>query len=260
MILNSLPSSTFPGLSAVLIALTLVVISHLLRNKYYRSGSLHRIPGPLLASYTDLYRVYIAWTGRAQTYHIALHKRYGPIVRLGPNTVSLNDQDACRTIYGIKSGFTKSAFYPVQATIAKGRTLQSLFNTRNEEFHARLRRAVASGYAMSTLVEFEPLVEETIAVFLGEIERRYVCFVDSATSDGSEGAERGVKRSRSRRQHNKVCDFGQWLQFYAFDVIGELTFSKRLGFVERGEDVDGIIGNLEWLLGYAAVVCYHPNT
>ncbi|KAK4694893.1 hypothetical protein P7C71_g2762, partial [Lecanoromycetidae sp. Uapishka_2] len=37
---------------------------------------------------------------------------------------------------------------------------------------------------------------------------------------------------------DKICDFAEWLQFYAFDVIGEITYSKRHGFVERAEDVD----------------------
>ena len=85
---------------------------------------------------------------------------------------------------------------------------------------------------MSTLVQFEPLVDSTTLAFLDELEKRF------ADRVGPEG----------------ICDFSTWLQFYAFDVIGELTFSKRLGFVERGEDVDGIIKNLEWLLSYAAIV------
>ena len=40
----------------------------------------------------------------------------------------------------------------------------------------------------------------------------------------------------------------------AFDVIGELTFSKPLGFLEHGHDVDGIIGSLEKMLDYAGKV------
>ena len=52
----------------------------------------------------------------------------------------------------------------------------------------------------------------------------------------------------------KVCDFANWLQFYAFDVIGAITYSKRHGFVERGEDVDGMVGYLGGLFSYAAPV------
>jgi hypothetical protein len=41
-------------------------------------------------------------------------------------------------------------------------------------------------------------------------------------------------------------DFGAWLQYYVFDVIGELTFSNRLGFLERGSDVEGVIESIAW--------------
>jgi hypothetical protein len=40
---------------------------------------------------------------------------------------------------------------------------------------------------------------------------------------------------------------------YAFGMIGELTYSRRLGFVDQG-NADNVIGNLEWLLNYAAPV------
>lgn len=86
---------------------------------------------------------------------------------------------------------------------------------------------------MSTLVTFEPLVDTTTVAFLDQLKQRF-CGLP-----GTQG----------------TCDFGTWLQYYAFDVIGELTYSKRLGFVDRGVDVDHIIGNLERLLNYVSVVC-----
>ena len=85
---------------------------------------------------------------------------------------------------------------------------------------------------MSTLVQFEPLVDSTSTEFLKQLSQRYA----------------------DRSDESGICDFGAWLQYYAFDVIGELTYSKRLGFVDGGVDVDNIIGSLEWFLGYAAVV------
>lgn len=87
---------------------------------------------------------------------------------------------------------------------------------------------------MSSLVGYEPLVDSTTDVY---IERTKELFA---------GAE------------PKRCDFSKWLQFYAFDVIGELTWSKRLGYIERNEDVDGIIGFLQNFLSYAAPVSLTP--
>lgn len=107
-----------------------------------------------------------------------------------------------------------------------------MFNTANEKYHARLRRSVSNAYAMSTLVTFEPFVDSTTTEFLKQLKLRY------ANQLGNEG----------------VCDFGAWLQYYAFDVIGELTYSKRLGFVEQGVDIGNIIRDLEAFLDYVAWV------
>ncbi|KAF4955349.1 hypothetical protein FSARC_11883 [Fusarium sarcochroum] len=111
-----------------------------------------------------------------------------------------------------------------------------MFNTANDRYHARLRRSVSNAYAMSTLVTFEPFVDSTSTEFIRQLKLR---FADRSNDAG-------------------VCDFGAWLQFYAFDVIGELTFSKRLGFVEKGVDIDNIIRDLESFLNYVAWIGQIP--
>lgn len=90
---------------------------------------------------------------------------------------------------------------------------------------------------MTSLVQFEPLVDSTTTEFLKQLKQRYA---DKGDDSG-------------------VVDLGIWLQFYAFDVICELTYSKRMGFVDRGQDVENIISSLEWLLSYAAVVSTGPT-
>jgi cytochrome P450 len=141
----------------------------------------------------------VVWQRRPELEHIRLHQKHGPLVRLGPRAVSVSDPAAIQIIYALNSGFIKSEFYPVQQTIAKGRRLFTLFTSTDEKFHAKLRRAVSNAYAMSTLVQFEPLVDSTILEFLSQLEK---LFADKSGPDG-------------------VCDFSKWLQYYAFDVIGK---------------------------------------
>ena len=47
-------------------------------------------------------------------------------------------------------------------------------------------------------------------------------------------------------------DLGEWLELYAFDVIGELTFSKKMGFLEQRKEVDSMIGSIKNMLKYNA--------
>lgn len=82
---------------------------------------------------------------------------------------------------------------------------------------------------MSALVQYEPFVDNTTKLFLNQTENLFA------------GKPEG-------------CDCTQWLQFYAFDVIGEITYSKRHGFIEKNEDVEGIVAYLSKLFLYVAPV------
>ncbi|KAI1064255.1 hypothetical protein LB506_008055 [Fusarium annulatum] len=231
MILERLLPQSF---STAVLWLTGVILTRLLYNKY--GHGLNHVPGPWLAGFTDLWRLFVVRGRRAQEVHVELHKKYGPGVRLGPRAVSIADTDALKVIYSPSAGWSKSKFYPVQQALAKGKRLETMFNTDNDKYHARLRRSVSNAYAMSTLVTFEPFVDSTSAEFIRQLKLRF--------SDRTGGAG--------------ICDFGAWLQFYAFDVIGELTFSKRLGFVEKGVDIDNIIRDLESFLNYVSWIGQIP--
>ena len=42
------------------------------------------------------------------------------------------------------------------------------------------------------------------------------------------------------REPGKAVNMSAWLQYYAFDSLGEVNFSRKLGFLASGTDVDGI--------------------
>ncbi|OIW25223.1 cytochrome P450-like protein [Coniochaeta ligniaria NRRL 30616] len=212
--------------------ITAVVLAYLAKNRYH--NGLNKYPGPFLASLTDWVRFYDVWGRRPEVTHRALHKKHGDVVRLGPNSLSFADPKALKTIYGLNKGFIKSDFYVVQQSIAKGHALPSLFSTTDNDFHSQFRRCVNSAFSMSALVQYEPFVDNTTKLFLKQTESIYV------------GNPEG-------------CDFTRWLQFYAFDVIGEITYSKRHGFIEKNEDVEGIVEYLRWLFDYVAPVGQIPG-
>ncbi len=107
--------------------------------------------------------------------------------------------------------------------------MPGLFNTTDNKLHRIMRRPIASIYSMSNLVGFESYVDSTMKVFFDQLNKH----------------------------HTQTGDLGVWLQWFAFDVMGEITFSRRLGFLERAEDVDGIMGSIWKKFEYSALVSLH---
>lgn len=54
-------------------------------------AQLRHVPGRFLASCTNLVRLRWVWSRRAHEIHIELHENHGPLVRIGPNVVSVAD-------------------------------------------------------------------------------------------------------------------------------------------------------------------------
>lgn len=195
--------------------------------------NIRHIPGPFWASLTNIPRLLWVRRGNAHDTHIALHRKYGRLVRFGPNMVSVSDPAEISDIYGVNGKFKKSRFYWVLSFYVKGKAIPGLFATQDENLHRILRRPISGIYSMSNLISFESYVDSTMRVFFEQLDKRFV-------------------------KSDEVCKFDTWLQMFAFDVIGEITFSKRLGFLERGEDVDGIMEKSWKYFCTAAVVSQMP--
>lgn len=76
----------------------------------FRKG-LRNIPGPFVASVSNIDRVWSCATGLQMNYHLKLHEKYGPLVRIGPNHVSFADCNLIPLVYDIKSRFMKVSNY-----------------------------------------------------------------------------------------------------------------------------------------------------
>ena len=54
-------------------------------------------------------------------------------------------------------------------------------------------------------------------------------------------------------------DMGEWLQWYAFDVIGKITFAQTFGFLKNRQDPDKVIDGLEVGNQYNTIVGQIPG-
>ncbi|KAH6997368.1 cytochrome P450 [Ilyonectria destructans] len=196
------------------------------------------VPGPFLARFTDAWYLYRVWQGHFARDNIALHRKYGPIVRYGPNRFSFDHPEATKTIYGIGTGknFAKSPFY--QAFSVPGPDRPSIFAHEDVKEHAALRRKYQGTHAMSALVSYEDFVDECADLFDQRLR-------EMATQD-------------NQGNQKPTVDISHWLQCYAFDVIGLITYSERLGFLDQGADIGGVMASLEGFIQAASLIGIYP--
>jgi hypothetical protein len=95
------------------LALT-IPLGYILLNAVYRRyfHPLAKYPGPFLASITRWWMVNEIWSGKHEEHIRELHKKLGPIVRIGPNEVAISDPQAVKVIYSTGGGFTKGNSIP----------------------------------------------------------------------------------------------------------------------------------------------------
>ena len=190
------------------------------------TSPLRTIKGPALARWTRFWYFYRVARGRFELDNIALHRKYGKIVRVAPNHFSIDDPSAIKTIYGIGTAFTKSAWYAGFSNPGEPRS--SIFPERDIKRHAEDRRRFQSLYSMTSIAGYEPFVDEC---------------ADLLTDHLNEFAET-----------NKKVNMAHWFQCYAFDVIGNITYGKRFGFLDHGEDIQGMISAISSHMRYSALV------
>jgi hypothetical protein len=126
----------------------------------------------------------------------------------------------------------KSGYYPVNAAVSKGRMAHTLFSSPDQIWHRQLRKSIGAAFTVGAATSYEYLVDNTVRVYLDVLEKRY------AEKRGSEG----------------IIDLHTSLLHFAFDVIGDLTYGTRHGFIESGKDLNGIINYVVSFLNYGFIV------
>jgi benzoate 4-monooxygenase len=135
-------------LSSPWIIVVIPVLCYLL--PWLRNKSIRGIPGPKWAAFSNLWLMYHCRRGRRYLAVDAAHKRYGPLVRLQPNHVSIADPEAVVAVYGHGNGFLKSDFYDAFVSIRRG-----MFNTRDRAEHSRKRKIVSHTFSAKSIGQFE---------------------------------------------------------------------------------------------------------
>ncbi|CAK7243796.1 MAG: hypothetical protein STHCBS139747_005324 [Sporothrix thermara] len=208
------------------VLLALVVASYLVPHLTTYSA-LRGVPGPFFAKYSNLWLMLAARRGLRSEIVDDVHRRLGPVVRVAPNHISINDDEAIQAVYGHGNGYLKSSFYDAFVSIRRG-----LFNTRDRAEHTRKRKVVSHVFSTKSTGQFEPYIHKNLALFV----RQW----DSLISKGTDGTAQ--------------LDCLTWFNFLAFDMIGDLAFGAPFGMLEVGADIAEIRSSPDEPPSYAPAI------
>ncbi|RDW63956.1 hypothetical protein BP5796_10458 [Coleophoma crateriformis] len=189
------------GLSVILQAAWLAVLVGGVYRRYFHP--LSRYPGPFLASITNLWRFFDFFAGQHHLTEAGLHKKYGPVVRIGPNSLSFSSLADFDAIYGYNRNIEKGDFYSFGRQKASD---ASIFSARSDAAHKEHRKKVV-GPALSTskIITYHPVVKKNVANFLGKIAR--------ARGPGNEDG---------------TVEISELVHAFTFDTTLEIVFGRTL--------------------------------
>ncbi|KAK3312760.1 pisatin demethylase [Apodospora peruviana] len=178
---------------------------------------LSHIPGPTLASLSLLWLLRTSSSTKAHLEFFDVTKKYGSIARIGPNVLLTDDPDLLRRMWAVRSDYKRSRWYK---SLRLNPKRDSVVSTIDEELHNTLRAKLAAGYSGREVDGLEARLDRNILDLVGLIETKYMTA-------------------------NKPFDFGRKIQYLTLDILSDIGFSDRFGFLEADADLWEYLETLE---------------
>ncbi|KAL9039403.1 MAG: hypothetical protein Q9214_004893 [Letrouitia sp. 1 TL-2023] len=166
--------------------------------------SLARFPGPKLRAISHLPQTISGIRGRQPFDVRDLHRAYGDVVRVAPDTLSFITPGSWKDIYGHGSvrQFSRHGYARLRPDVHN-------LLTAPDEDHARQRAAFSRAFSEKAIREQEPLIDAHINRLIDQLQRK--------------------------AESQAEIDMVKWLEFVTFDIIGDLALSTQFGCVESSD-------------------------
>ncbi|RMZ78725.1 hypothetical protein DV737_g3781, partial [Chaetothyriales sp. CBS 132003] len=202
---------------------------------YVRSYTrLSHIPGPRLwgLSVFPLFQIHL--NGGIYEKFGHLHQQYGPLVRVGPNTLLTADPDVLRRMSAVRSPYTRSDWY-VALRMNPGQ--DNVLSVRSEARHDELRRKMGFGYSGKENLTLEQDIDDCVKEMVHLINTKYIS-----------GPGKIIPMDLARK-----------IQFFTSDVMSKLSFNSKFHDLRDDNDNLGYIHEIETVIPNIFCTCCIPQ-
>ncbi|KAI9447482.1 high nitrogen upregulated cytochrome P450 monooxygenase 2 [Lactarius indigo] len=199
----------------------------------YRLSPFHplaKYPGPTIAKTSKLWAAYLCAKGDMHRYYKGLHDRYGDVVRVGPNELSIRDSSLIHPILG-QGGLPKGPRW-------EGRAGPPALNAQRDPIlHMHQRKPWNRAFSSVAMKEYEIIVAKRVRQLVG-------CLDDMV--------------QRSDQEADTVMDINRWLRYFTTDFMGDMAFGGGFEMMDAGRDIDGLWTILESGICLAGATAHIP--
>ncbi|KAK5232017.1 hypothetical protein LTR47_006858 [Exophiala xenobiotica] len=175
---------------------------------------------PSASSLAGLSSIWIMWKNythqRSFTTYDA-HMKLGKVVRIAPNHLSFISPDAIKDVYGHGTPALKDKFY--NAFVGSH---PNLLDVRDKEAHGKKRKLFAVALAQKSVEEKEHAIRDDISKLVVQWDKL---------------ATLPPKSGESTFPNHDLVDIRRWFNLLMLDLVCDLTFSIKQGFVTQGDDL-----------------------
>lgn len=176
---------------------------------------LRHVPTPsFLAGWSYLWLARSTYSGKQYWRYRELHRKLGPVVRIGPNDVVTDDPEIIRKISSPHSGYARSSWY------IAGRfnpNHDNLLTILDPKAHKVAKSKSAAAYSGRETTGLESAVDVQVKVLLNVLRTRF------ATTEGP-----------GKEKH--LVDLGKVSSYFTMDVISRLAFGQDFGYLTEMVD------------------------
>ncbi|TFK79961.1 high nitrogen upregulated cytochrome P450 monooxygenase 2 [Polyporus arcularius HHB13444] len=197
---STLEKALLDSYAAYLSALVLSVVA-------YRLSPSHPLacyPGPISLRLSKLWMAFISRSGYQHLYYKDLHERYGNVVRIGPNELSIREPSAVMALVG-PSGLPKGPH--VTGRLLTDKDLP-MIGIEDISSHMTRRRAWNRGFSSAAIAEYEELVG-----------RRAMQLVQ-----------------RLEAHQGRQVDLERWFDYFSYDAMYDITFGGGSELLRDGDE------------------------
>ncbi|KAJ1326613.1 cytochrome P450 family 628 [Microdochium nivale] len=158
--------ASLPGLATVV---GLYVLGLSVYRLYF--SPLSHIPGPKIAAVTSLYHAYWDLIGNGGGQYIwvvqEMHRKYGPIVRIRPDLVHVNDPAFIDQLYSQSPKHRRERYSTI---IRAFQSPGSILGTVDHDMHRRRRAVLNPFFSQGNVRRLEPIINDTLVNLLRRMD------------------------------------------------------------------------------------------